>query len=136
MPRTLSSSPVRFLSTDLHPPADKTEELVSSIRRDNPTENHIVAFSGGVDSSLALKLTSMAFPTSTRAVIGLSAALPASQLEFARSIAKVVDVPLTEVETNEGENEEVRAGAKRQHIIAPSKTSTRRFTPRTYRPPP
>ncbi|GMH76183.1 hypothetical protein TrRE_jg5115 [Triparma retinervis] len=85
--------------------------MVEQIRADNRTQHHIVAFSGGVDSSLALALTSRAFPKTTKAVIGLSAALPATQLELARDVASIVGVPLTEQHTEEGENEEYVANA-------------------------
>lgn len=95
------------LSPDSGATATQIDRIVEQIRVDNPTQHHIVAFSGGVDSSLALALTNLAFPQTTKAVIGLSAALPATQLELARKVASTVGVSLTEQQTNEGENEDV-----------------------------
>ena len=99
--RLMSSSPGSGAT------ATQIDRIVEQIRVDNPTQHHIVAFSGGVDSSLALALTNLAFPQTTKAVIGLSAALPATQLELARKVASTVGVSLTEQQTNEGENEDV-----------------------------
>jgi len=53
---------------------------------------------------LTLKLVSLAYPTSSLAVIGVSAALPESQLELARTVAASIGAPLTEVKTDEGMN--------------------------------
>ena len=53
---------------------------------------------------MTLKLVSLAFPTSSLAVIGVSAALPESQLELARTVAASIGAPLTEVKTDEGMN--------------------------------
>lgn len=60
---------------------------------------NVVAFSGGVDSSLVAALVQREFPRSSLACIGLSAALPKSQLELAREIADHVEIPLREVPT-------------------------------------
>lgn len=87
---------------------------------------HVVAFSGGVDSSLAAYLVHRAFgeddapppadassspspaspsprAASCVAAVGVSPALPASQLATARRIANHVGIPLWEVRTNEGD---------------------------------
>ncbi|CAM9644008.1 unnamed protein product, partial [Ectocarpus sp. 8 AP-2014] len=48
---------------------------------------NIVAFSGGVDSSLVAALVHHAFPRSSQACVGVSSALPAAQLDLARSVA-------------------------------------------------
>lgn len=48
---------------------------------------NIVAFSGGVDSSLVAALVHQAFPNNSLACVGVSAALPAAQLQLARSVA-------------------------------------------------
>lgn len=84
----------------------EVDEIVSRMRSDYAgASNHVVAFSGGVDSSLTLALVHRAFPTSTRAVIGRSAALPKLQLRLARKVAGGIGVGLQEVETNEGESQ-------------------------------
>ncbi|GMI33087.1 hypothetical protein TeGR_g3978 [Tetraparma gracilis] len=81
--------------------------LVSSLLSSAPpSASHLTAFSGGVDSSLALKLVSLAFPAASRAVIGVSAALPSAQLRLAREVARAIGAPLTEVRTAEGANPE------------------------------
>ena len=61
---------------------------------------NVVAFSGGVDSSLVSWLVRNQFPHNSMACIGLSAALPQSQLLLAREIAEHVGIPLHEVPTN------------------------------------
>lgn len=48
---------------------------------------NIIAFSGGVDSSLVAALVHQAFPNNSLACVGVSAALPAAQLHLARSVA-------------------------------------------------
>jgi PP-loop superfamily ATP-utilizing enzyme len=83
---------------------------------------HVVAFSGGVDSSLCAYLVHRAFGTVVErspsmdpdsdatkrnatiayAAIGVSPALPAAQLELARSVAAAIGIRLKEVHTDEG----------------------------------
>lgn len=48
---------------------------------------NIVAFSGGVDSSLVAALVHEAFPRNSLACVGVSAALPEAQLQLARRVA-------------------------------------------------
>lgn len=48
---------------------------------------NIIAFSGGVDSSLVACLVHQVFPQNSLACIGVSAALPAAQLKLARDVA-------------------------------------------------
>jgi len=81
---------------------NKIDAIVSKLLTLPPASRHITAFSGGVDSSLTLQLVSIAFPETSLAVIGVSAALPAEQLAIARDVARVVDVELLEVATDEG----------------------------------
>eukprot|EP00752_Nemacystus_decipiens_P005778 g5227.t1 len=63
---------------------------------------NIVAFSGGVDSSLVAALVHHVFPGSSQACVGVSSALPAAQLDLARNVASHIGIPLTEVSTTEG----------------------------------
>lgn len=49
---------------------------------------NIVAFSGGVDSSLVATLVHHVFPGSSQACVGVSSALPTAQLDLARSVAR------------------------------------------------
>jgi uncharacterized protein len=61
-----------------------------------------VAFSGGVDSTLLLKLASLALPPErVVAVTARSESLPADELEACRRIAAAIGVRLVELRTNE-----------------------------------
>ena len=83
------------------------DSLIAKTRRlGNDTGLNVVAFSGGVDSSLVSYLVHRAFPRGhAAACVGKSASLSARQLNLARSIAETMDFHLLEVETNELENE-------------------------------
>ncbi|GMF38549.1 unnamed protein product [Phytophthora lilii] len=70
-----------------------------------PPVNNVVAFSGGVDSSLAAALVFRVFPSTSAACIGKSAALPKVQLQQARDVASHIGVPLWECETEEAKLE-------------------------------
>ena len=74
---------------------------------------HVVAFSGGVDSSLCAYLVHRAFGGDVTdddggvrarayAAVGTSPSLPASQLAVARGVAEAIGIPLREVPTHEG----------------------------------
>jgi len=71
-----------------------------------------VAFSGGVDSSLAAALVHQVSSSShdeimnARAVLGISPAVPSHQIELAREVAESIGIPLVEVQTEEGMSEE------------------------------
>ncbi|RLN86900.1 hypothetical protein BBJ28_00016552 [Nothophytophthora sp. Chile5] len=71
---------------------------------DEPVRN-VVAFSGGVDSSLAAALVQQVFPTTSAACIGRSAALSAVQLQQARDVAAHIGLPLWECHTDEAKLE-------------------------------
>ncbi|KDO18945.1 hypothetical protein SPRG_15800 [Saprolegnia parasitica CBS 223.65] len=63
---------------------------------------NVVAFSGGVDSSVVAALVHEAFPTNSVACLGVSAALPSEQLALARKVATDIGIPLWETPTTEG----------------------------------
>ncbi|KAG7379445.1 hypothetical protein PHYPSEUDO_008589 [Phytophthora pseudosyringae] len=67
--------------------------------------NNVVAFSGGVDSSLAAALVFRVFPRTSAACIGRSAALSSVQLQQAREVASHIGVPLWECRTDEAKLE-------------------------------
>ncbi|KAG3110972.1 hypothetical protein PI124_g1243 [Phytophthora idaei] len=67
--------------------------------------NNVVAFSGGVDSSLAAALVFQVFPHTSAACIGRSAALSSVQLRQARQVASHIGVPLWECHTDEAKLE-------------------------------
>ncbi|KAL7456390.1 hypothetical protein ACHAWC_007912 [Mediolabrus comicus] len=94
----------------------------------NPHAANVVAYSGGVDSSLVAALVHRAFTDydntvyyssdsnnnnnnidkkrgSVRAVLGISHAVPKLQIETARKVADFIGIPLMEVSTLEGDDE-------------------------------
>lgn len=76
----LPSSPSQSLKLIL----DKVSALgVKSSNTMRSTQN-IVAFSGGIDSSLVASLVFSSFPRNTKCVIGRSRSLPEAQLNLAR----------------------------------------------------
>eukprot|EP00580_Thalassiosira_gravida_P004263 CAMPEP_0201625800 /NCGR_PEP_ID=MMETSP0493-20130528/1461_1 /ASSEMBLY_ACC=CAM_ASM_000838 /TAXON_ID=420259 /ORGANISM="Thalassiosira gravida, Strain GMp14c1" /LENGTH=440 /DNA_ID=CAMNT_0048095827 /DNA_START=131 /DNA_END=1453 /DNA_ORIENTATION=- len=85
---------------------------------------NVVAYSGGVDSSLVAALVYRAFSDnnnnsmnmnaaakhnqhqgSVQAVLGISPAVPQSQIIMARTVAETIGIPLSEVPTTEGSDE-------------------------------
>ncbi|CAI5709142.1 unnamed protein product [Peronospora destructor] len=58
--------------------------------------SNVVAFSGGVDSSLTAALVFQVFPSTSAACIGTSAALSCVQLQQARKVASDIGIPLWE----------------------------------------
>jgi len=77
--------------------------------------HHVIAYSGGVDSSLVAALVHRVFNSqqqssssgggSVRAVLGISNAVPRSQIHSARAVASYIGIPLTEIPTTEGEDD-------------------------------
>jgi uncharacterized protein len=69
-----------------------------------------VAFSGGVDSSVLLALAARALGRDrVVAVLGVSPSLAAGERTAAHSVARVIGVPVIEVDTHEGDRAEYRA---------------------------
>lgn len=80
------------------------DRLVDSVAKAGIPEGlNLVAFSGGVDSSLTAFLVHEAFGERAQAAIGLSAALPEDQLALARRVAKGIGIELKEIQTHEGD---------------------------------
>ena len=94
--------------------AAELESLVEDTRvAGGDAHTHVVAFSGGVDSSLCAYLVHRAFGGDVTdddggvrarayAAVGTSPSLPASQLAVARGVAEAIGIPLREVPTHEG----------------------------------
>ena len=61
----------------------------------------VVAFSGGVDSTVVLKVAVDILRESAKAVIATSPTLPASELEDAHRLCRAIGVPLQVVETDQ-----------------------------------
>jgi len=82
----------------------KHQELLERVQiRGTPGGLNLIAYSGGVDSTLVARLVYEVFPQNTLAVIGVSHAMPREQLELARDLAHHIGVPLRELPTTEGE---------------------------------
>ncbi|MFZ1947944.1 MAG: ATP-dependent sacrificial sulfur transferase LarE [bacterium] len=88
------------------PLAAKAAEAVALVGSLCPA---VVAFSGGVDSSLLLALAAQACPDRTLAVVASSATYPRRELENARRIAALVGVPVRVLKTRETEDPAFRA---------------------------
>eukprot|EP00946_MAST-07B_sp_MAST-7B-sp1_P002782 g2782.t1 len=71
---------------------------------DRTLASNLVAFSGGVDSSVVAALVFRAFPETAVAVLGVSPAVPQDQIELARHVAETIGIPLREISTREGDN--------------------------------
>jgi uncharacterized protein len=85
----------------------------------NPYAANVVAYSGGVDSSLVAALVHRVFsgyedilsPNNSnkrgtvQAVLGISHAVPQTQIDVARKVANSIGIPLMEVSTAEGSDE-------------------------------
>lgn len=69
-------------------------------------EKHIIAYSGGIDSSVAAALVNKArIPgESVHAVLGLSPAVPSDQVALAEHVAEVIGLPLEQIPTTEGDD--------------------------------
>lgn len=94
-------------ATSPHPTPKHDALLAHALERvrqgGTPHGANLVAYSGGVDSSLVAALVKRAFPTNSFACIGLSASLPSAQLTLAREVAAYIGIPLKEVATTEGD---------------------------------
>ena len=65
-------------------------------------DRHVVAYSGGVDSSVVAAVVHRVHKSSAEALLGVSASLPREQRELALRIAKHIGVTLRQIETKEG----------------------------------
>ncbi|MFZ1730979.1 MAG: TIGR00268 family protein [Bacteroidota bacterium] len=78
------------------------QSLLDEIVREGAAAKlHLVAFSGGVDSSLVAKAVYDAFPETAEAVMALSPSVAASMRESAIALASHIGIPLRFVETSE-----------------------------------
>lgn len=82
-----------------------TDELLEYTRSlMTGTRHHVIAYSGGIDSSVvaALVYHSRSPEETVQAVLGLSAAVPADQVALAEHVANVIGIPLQKIQTTEG----------------------------------
>jgi len=107
---------------DIHLHKLETNGFSTNIKRKNGMEEkksarHVIAFSGGIDSSVAAALvhrvasSSSSLPSSiygsetVTAVIGLSPAVPIDQRKLAEQVASEIGVALEQISTTEGTDE-------------------------------
>ncbi|CAB9502020.1 Asparagine synthase [Seminavis robusta] len=111
--RSLMNEPIQSTSTSHHN-HDKADD-VHVLR-------HVVAFSGGIDSSLVLALlmkakedqqqlvqqstsSSLSIQESVHAVLGTSPAVPQDQIRLAQQVADHIGIPLVQIATTEGSDD-------------------------------
>jgi uncharacterized protein len=75
-------------------------------------ESVVVAFSGGVDSTLVLKIAREALGERALAVIAISASLPAGELEAAEAVARGLGAELHTLQTGEIDNADYQANTE------------------------
>jgi uncharacterized protein len=88
--------------------AGKLDRLSESIRR---TQSCVIAFSGGVDSTLVLKVAYEMLGDNVLAVTALSESLPAGELEEAQSLARTIGARHEVIRTFETRDENYIANA-------------------------
>ena len=69
-------------------------------------EQHVVAYSGGVDSAVVAGVVHRVHRTKAEAVLGVSPSLPRAQRELAESVARFIGIKLVQIETDEGSSEQ------------------------------
>jgi pyridinium-3,5-biscarboxylic acid mononucleotide sulfurtransferase len=69
-------------------------------------ERHLIAFSGGVDSSLVAHAVHRVFPVSSIACLGVSPSLSEELHRRAQAVAALIGIPLREIPTDEGAHPE------------------------------
>lgn len=94
------------------PESSKVTEMVDDLLKYtrslmDGSRHHIVAYSGGIDSSLVAMLIQKSAQSdeSVRAVLGLSPAVPTEQISLAEEVATIIGIPLEKIETTESTDE-------------------------------
>ncbi len=85
--------------------SDKYSILLDRVKAFGTSSGHnIIAFSGGVDSSLVAHAVHEIFPNNSTACLAVSPSLSSVQYELARVVSHHIGIPLLEIETHEVEN--------------------------------
>jgi uncharacterized protein len=107
--KTSSSSQAHYVYTQASVDATQLVDALLQSTRSlmNGSKHHMIAYSGGIDSSLATALVhqSATVDESVRAVLGLSPAVPSEQVALAEEVAQAIGVPLDQIPTTEGTDE-------------------------------
>lgn len=106
---------------------------------------HVIAFSGGIDSSVVAALIHQSADHSSgmesvKAVLGLSPAVPADQIHLAEQVAATIGIDLVQIPTTEGQDETYIANdgkaclACKTHLYTCLTTIENHFAPPTVFP--
>jgi len=104
--RNAPTSPSLVVSMDKQDATRLTDELLKYTRNlMDGSAHHMIAYSGGIDSSVVAALVHRSKrrqEETATAVLGISPAVPADQIALAEQVAKVIGIPLEQVQTTEG----------------------------------
>lgn len=92
--------------------SDTDAAVARLVRSIAPLERAVVAFSGGVDSSVVAALAWRALGERALAVTAVSPSLASGELEAARAVAAAIGIPHRTVRSNELARPEYRANAR------------------------
>src|SRR5713226_120221 len=107
--------PMLLAASEVESPVDLTvagAKLAHASALVRELDSVVVAFSGGVDSTLVLKVALEALGQRAMAVTAISASLPAGELEAAEAVARRLGTRLYKLETREIDNPDYQANTE------------------------